>query len=353
MAALAVLTLRPAHAAGREQVIAAGEQALAAGDADAALQLFERAAGFGHQADTELRTVRALMQRGAYRQALALCAHVAGEHRDEAGPAALHAWLLDAGGQREAARRVLAEAPHGSLLVQTQRALTGEPRIASPGMLDLPHRMAPVAVRSVDAPPDTGCRVVCTAALIDGGDRALAPWSMVVGAGRLWVRNGLGMAQGAVLENGLEGLGLALLRLNAPLPLPPTPGLAPRDPFAGSPGAVVAYTASASAEPAWPALGAGFLGRSTAATALLRRLGIAVNGRVDGAPVLDAQGRLCGVVRHPAGEEATWVPLSALRSRWAALLPPPAVPAPAPAMALDLAYEHALFRSLQLIVSPA
>jgi len=220
-------------------------------------------------------------------------------------------------------------------------------------MLDLPHRFAPVAVRSVMAPPDAGARVAGSAALLDSGSRALAPASLALGGDRLWVRNGLGMARGAVLERRLDGLGLALLRLEAPLPMPDAPAFAAHDPFAGSPGAVVGYTATATADPAWPCLRAGFLGRGATGASGLRRLGIALPASVDGAAVVDAAGRFCGVALHPAGGEAMWWPLSELRNALPDVLPAAAPSNAATTMALDQAYEHALWRSLQLIVAPA
>jgi hypothetical protein len=349
LALLAALGLPTARAGGRDRFISAGEQALSDGDPDVALQAFERAATFGHHADTELRTVRALMQRGAYRQALALCAHVAGEHPGDPAPVALHAWLLDAGGQHAAARRVLDAAPDAPLLADTRRALLAGPRIATPAMLNLPHRMAPMAVRSPDAPP-AAARVACTAALVEQGGRAWAPASSVTGSGRVWLRNGLGMVRGAVLERTVDGLDLALFRMASPLPLPDEPPSAARDPFAGSAAAVVAYTAGPTGEPAWPRLSAGFLGGSLTSGSSLRRLGIAVRGDCEGAPVLDTAGRFCGLVRHDGSSAAAWVPVSELHKTLGQARTAPPAAGPAPAVALDRLYEQALLRSLQVLV---
>ena len=63
-----------------------------------------------HAADAELGLIRAAMQDGQYRRALAFCAHTAGEHTDDADGGALYAWLLRIGGQERARRaQVLAD----------------------------------------------------------------------------------------------------------------------------------------------------------------------------------------------------------------------------------------------------
>ena len=87
-------TMRSADVA---RLVAAGEEALRAGDAAAALALFERAAEREHGSDIELGIVRAHMQGGHYRRALAFAAHVARSH-EEAEGSILFAQLLDVGG---------------------------------------------------------------------------------------------------------------------------------------------------------------------------------------------------------------------------------------------------------------
>ena len=58
-----------------------------------------------HAPDTEAAQVRAHMQAGDYRRALAFGAHAASAHRrDWPAGTALYAWLLQAGGQAAAAR---------------------------------------------------------------------------------------------------------------------------------------------------------------------------------------------------------------------------------------------------------
>ncbi|MGE1095276.1 hypothetical protein, partial [Pseudomonas zeae] len=80
---------------------------LAAGDAEAALRDFDVAAQRLHAADTEMSLVRAWMQQGEYRRAIAFVAHTAQAHRQVAGGAVLYAWLLSRGAQDAQALRLL------------------------------------------------------------------------------------------------------------------------------------------------------------------------------------------------------------------------------------------------------
>jgi len=82
----------------RVALLARAQAELEHGDASAALDDFERAAMMLHAADAELGLIRAAMQDGQYRRALAFCAHTAGEHVDETDGGVLYAWLLRVGG---------------------------------------------------------------------------------------------------------------------------------------------------------------------------------------------------------------------------------------------------------------
>ena len=86
------------------RVLAEGEQRLTVGDAVGAEAALERAAAAAHEHEVELSVVRAYMQEGAYRRALAFVAHTAGAHGENRTATALYAWLLHAGGQQQVAR---------------------------------------------------------------------------------------------------------------------------------------------------------------------------------------------------------------------------------------------------------
>ena len=157
---------------------------------------------------------------------------------------------------------------------------------------------------------------------------------------------------------------MTLLRLQEPLPAGAT-ALAPRDPFAGSPGFVIGYPAAADSAPAWPTLREGFLGAADGRQGL-RKLGIAWPSALHGGPVFDAAGRLAGVslrgaaqgAAAPDPQGASMLPVSMFRALAQAssdLLPEPREP-PANAAALpgriaaDAVYEQALRVALQVIV---
>ena len=184
--------------------------------------------------------------------------------------------------------------------------------------------------------------------LLDGGRFALAP-SGSLGAGRrLWVRNGMGRTSAAAVDRTFPETGLALLMLQQPLPGPAQPAVAPRDPFAGSPGFVVEHAASADATPQWPLLHAGFFAAGAAGTT--RPIGIETSAGSAGAAVFDAGGRWAGITLPGSG----WVALSQLRGLLGDLLPAPlAGDAAMPArVGADEVYERSLSVVLQVLVEP-
>lgn len=350
----------PALRQQRSLILLRAEAELARGDARAAIETFDRAAMMLHAPDTEMGLVRAYMQAGEYRKALAFCAHTAGAHLESAGAAALYAWLLRAGGQRAVADRTLdaalARSPRDPVAQAARLAFEQPAPVATGSLLETPHRMAPQATMNsgATAAPEAA-EVVATGVLIDGGSRALVP-SPSVGAKRnraLWVRNGLGRTSEAhVDETGqpLEAFGITVLRLAGGLEPSSEVEIAPRAPYAGSVGFVVEFAASARPDAAWPQLHHGFLGAALAGGAF-RRLGIDVPAGPRGGPVFDAQGRLAGISLRSASGEAMMLPAST----WApALTPASASPMSSPtapvAVTPELLYERALPMVLQVIV---
>ena len=387
-------------------LVRTSEQALARGDTAAAQLGFERAAAMRHAAEIEMGLVRTAMQAGAYREALAVGAHTAGGHLDEPASSVLYAWLLRVGGQGVVAERVLSDAlrraPLDAVALATRAAFDAG-LVAPPAgvLLALPHRVAPqphlLAGQAALLP---GTRNVAAGVLLDGGRYALvplaawaptpaAPGAASTGAApKLWLRNGLGQTTEAVVDAAAQApfapLGLTLLRLLAPLPMPESlletatsegaiaapSQLAPRDPFAGSSGFALAYPVSADAALAWPTLHAGFLG-SAAPRPGFRQLGFDVPSGPLGGPVFDAAGRVAGIaVGNAAGPgstaHASMLPVSLWREAVAvavtaavAVAVPSApttgtvaVAGPPARMPADEVYERGLKIALQLLVGP-
>jgi hypothetical protein len=366
----------------RAALLASAEAALARGDTEAALSTFERAAGMLHAPDTEMGIVRSQMQAGQYRRALAFAAHTAGAHLEAPAASALYAWLLHIGGQEAYAKRVLGEALQrggdvdSSTLREAGAALapTASATTASGRLLDVPQRMAPYPLwPGAAAPRDgTALRVAASGVLLDGGRLALVPSREVANARHVWVRNGLGRSVSAVPVASDAATPFMLLRLASPLAnggaSPPANdvamslAVAPRDPFAGSPGFAIDYAAGSDATPQWPWLHAGFFGAVESGTQQ-RRLGIAMRPGASGsAVVFDAAGRWAGLAlpAQEPGAEPRWWPVSALRDRlgvaWPASLgaPPDAASSPAPGARLgaDEVYERALISVVQVLVEP-
>ena len=344
----------------RVALLARAQAELERGEASQALDDFERAAMMLHAADAELGLIRAAMQDGQYRRALAFCAHTAGEHTDDADGAALYAWLLRIGGQGELAARVLADAraqaPADAVAAAVDAAFALPPPQATGPLLAPLHRMAPWPVMlDSQAPPPASTRFAGNATLLADGATALVPLATVDPAAhdRVWVRNGLGQTTEASVHRGdryLTERGLVLLRLRSPLPPGASRQSIERAPFAGSPGYAVAF--GSGSEPAWPTLLQGFLGSPVGDTDV-RRLGFASTA---GAPVLDRRGALVGVTVDSGHAPTTWVPLSALPLP-APGAPPatdaPSAPRSSALVAPDEIYESGLRRALQVLVDAA
>ena len=318
------------------------ESALARGDAQVARSAFEQAAALEHTADIETGWVRAQMQAGEYRRALAFAAHTAGAHPNDAEGGALYAWLLFLGGQEAVAQQVLARAaqrlPQDALLAETRE------RLSAVMAHSAPNRPWPYRPEALGDRHATHARVTGSALLLGDASHALVPLSLLEGSGTLWVRNGLGRSTRAEVLRRDEASGFGVLRLAQPLDAPAPLALAPREAFPGSPGFVVGYTVDTTAQPAWPRLSAGFLGMP-APDAGVRRLGIDVPNGSTGAPVFDNLGRLVGIVLPATTDRQHRLSsVASLRGVMAALPEPVSGTQP-----LDELYENALRSSLQLI----
>ncbi|MCR5867657.1 hypothetical protein [Aquincola sp. J276] len=355
--------LSPEQEAGRQQLLARARQALQAGEPAAAQAPLDQAAAMRHSADTELLMVQQMMQRGAYRQALAFAAHAAGAHADVPQARALYAWLAALGGQPAFADAQLSlglqRLPDDALLLGARQALAG----LQPGALQPvvpPGDIGPVATGAV-VPP--GARAVASGLLLPGGSHALLmlPAEGTPPAARLWVRDGLGRTRAARLQQRPgPANGLALAVLEAPLEGAAPLAAAAQPGFAGSPAVVVGHLrlpqpaaqAGHATPPAWPALHMGFLGRPMGDAA--QALGVGVPAELPGALVLDLGGRLLGLAL-PGGAAAPerLLPLPVLRSllgeQAQALLPAAAA---GPRRTPDELYELALPSVLQVLAMP-
>ena len=340
--------------AERATLLRGAEAALARGESAQAVSAFDQAAMMLHSADTEMGLVRAYLQAGEYRRALAFCAHTAGAHLDSAPASALYAWLLRVGGQGAFAQRMLDEArlraPTDAVLGKVATEFLQPSPIAQGVLLEPPHRMAPHSLQEPgQRVPSANARVVSGAVLIDHGRRALVPLTGLPAdsSAPLWLRNGLGRTTLARLDPAGQPpttLGVAVLLLAAALEPPQGHALAAPDPFAGSPGFVVAYAASDGVEAAWPWLHQGFFGGDEDQTGA-RRLGIEVPAGLHGAAVFDASGRLAGItLPNPANR---MLPAS-LWKAWAGAADETALARPS-RMPADEAYERALRVGLQLL----
>lgn len=335
-----------ADPAARAALMQRGEAALAAGDAAAAREAFERAAQMQHAADIEIGIVRTQMLEGEYRQALAFASHTAGAHRDVAAGAALYGWLLHLGGQNAVARRLLDAARQTH---PTHPDLNGVWALTNPGKDDGgPPALPSFAPHSFGARVAETARAVGSALLLADGERAIAPLEIVDTASLIWLRNGLGRTVAAHVDRRSPDDGLALLRLVSPLDRGTSRG-SPREAFPGSPAFLAAAGDGLSPHAAWPRLQIGFLGTHSADGS--RLLGIPLPGNAVGAPVVD---RLGGILGMALGGYRTGQPRLAgvLSLRKLAGGDGLELAARGSAIPVDEIYETALRNTLQVLVLP-
>jgi tetratricopeptide (TPR) repeat protein len=341
----------PGETIERGRLLGEGEALLAAGDANGAQQNFEKATQLLHAADAELSLVRAYMQAGEYRRALAFCAHAAGAHLEVPGGAVLYAWLLNVGGQSRAATATLAQAteraPDDPVLRQGQASLLTSWPTAVGVLAEGPWRAAPYAW---GATVPAAARVVGSGVLLASGRAALVPTSLLSETQRIWLRNGLGQTVEGMIEQRLDPVPLTLLQLTQPLATPSDSKVAVREPFGGSPGYTLEYAPEAGDYAAWPLLRQGFFGNVPREG--LRLLGIeAPSGGPRGGPVLDAGGRLTGFAIIDAEGRDRLIPLAALPAELSAQVGP-AGDTSNVRMPPDEIYERGLRLALQVIVLP-
>lgn len=342
--------LTAAGEAQRQALLDTARAALRRGEPGFALEQLQVAANLSHAADTELLILQAQLQRGDFRQAMAFAAHSAAGHAEEPEALALYVWLLALNEQNAYARRMLeqglARAPGNARLLALRADLERWQDAAaalSPG-----PRPQPIASGAADAMPPAGARQIASGLLIGDGSLAMVPAAGLGERQSLWVRNGLGQTRQATpapTTPALASLGLALLRLTTPLPAPAL-SRAPRDAFAGSPAAVLTALDSDNADPAWPALRSGFVGRLSSQG---QALGFELPHGTSGGPVLDTAGRLIGIALAHAAPGPQLLPMSALLASGEPALGQLPVAAQASRVEPDRLYELALPFTLQVL----
>ena len=366
--------LPPERLKERAELLVKGELDLANLHVDAAQQAFEKAALILHAADSEIALVRNYMQAGEYRRALAFGAHTAGAHLDVVGGTALYAWLLHVGGQEAVAKRLLdatsARIPNNTVIKQVQQQLTSGTLLATGDLLALPLRLAPYSEK-ITLPSQA--KITSSAVLLPGDSANAGRFALVslTKAGgkpnTLWLRNALGQVSAAKVEKRLPKLGVTILRLASPLPLPEGLTTASGEAFPGSAGYAVQYPIAPGkpmAAPAWPQLHIGFVGgmaEPANAASEDRLLGISLPGQARGGPVFNGAGQLIGLAIQAApgqadllvtsGQLAKALGGSASKFGLAKVKAAGAAGAPA-AVAADQIYEASLKSALQVITAP-
>ena len=335
----------------RLELVRQGEAALARGDARNALDWFERAGDLGHEADAELGQLRAMLQAGEFRRALAFAAHIAGVHQDESAGAGIYAWLPHLSGQTLVAQQTLARAlarlPGDPVLLATGDLLRAAQPRPDGLLLKIPARFAP---NDLAAPGLLATLAPVGSGLLSDDGRSVIGSAPEAGDKvGWWVRDGRGRVVAARVVQRDPTSGLVELHLATALPAPARALAAPpRDPFPGSPAYALGYASAATATPTWPLLRIGFLGAATDHTGVYE-LGIEAAPGQEGGPVFDAAGRLAGIAIEDRGGRRRIILPSLLRRQG---LPVPAAVgvATTPArLAIDEIYEHGLARVVHIL----
>ncbi|MFN0160446.1 MAG: hypothetical protein ACKVQQ_04400 [Burkholderiales bacterium] len=325
----------------RVRVLALAEAALASGAAAEARDHFERATAILHALDAEMGMVRALMQSGEYRRALALAAHASGAHPELGAGAALYAWLLHLGGQGSIARDILegaAARPNADPWVSATRNLMRHTGSAVPPiLLRPPARFAPYS------PADDGQpRRRISAGLRVGANTVLAPAAGLEYSTGVTLRDQAGNLMRAHVERIAAGTGIALLRApeseNCAVPR-----VVPTRAHPGSPALSVGFDAGPDLR--WPRLALGFLGRPAG---LPPYPAAPASGLLPGAGVWNQAGALVGFAVAGAGPAPLLVPADVLLSLGIAL---PTAEVPAGPRALDEIYEAAWRCTVEVLVT--
>jgi S1-C subfamily serine protease len=345
----------------------AAEAALAAGDSDRAMSLFEEAAaGTAHAPVAELGQARASLQLGEFRRAVSMTTLVAGEHKEFAEARALQAFLLDRAGQSTRALEMLTEEratrpDDVALLGAMAEIRLDRMEIAEAVRLldewagrngpdsDL-HRLRSSAAEAAGRPiegrvwldpapapptssgasddrparqrsrwpatfaeplplPPAAVRAAGNGLVVDGGQAIVTTTGVTAAArGRIFVRNGLGRVREARLATIDEARGLALLRLDSPYPK----RWSIASDTIGAPAGrrlsfILGFPRIHTDGFSQPRIDPGVVIRPDIGLGGLMQITNGLTPALAGSPVYDEIGRLVGLVAGPPGA-LSWVP---------------------------------------------
>ncbi len=324
---------------------------LANGQSQQAAESYEKAAALGESAEAEIGLVRAYLQSGEFRKAIAFSNLVAAEHPDVSETAALLAYIEDREGQTTPALAKLTEElkkhpddvalfasqieilidrmaisqaiqklddwigrnpPHGDIYRLRARAA-----LAAGNREDLLNwrRKAALAYESISSPAtaavtkwpvhamesfpinDEKPKKSGNGFVIDQGRRILTNASLVLNAnGDVWVRNGLGKIRKAKVEKTLPDHGLAVLRLETAYPktwsLP--------DPLFNASMDVhfcfaLGFPVTDELEKSYPILSPGMVVRSDTGYGGLMQVTSTLGSENSGSPIFDGSGHFIGM----------------------------------------------------------
>jgi hypothetical protein len=364
------LTPTPPKATKHSQVpelLRQGRAALRAGQVDEALARFAHAADLEHSAQVEQHLLRAHMQGGHYRRALAFAAHVAQAHDSPSG-AAWHAHLLALGGQQALATQAQARV---AALAAAHNAGHGHDHshalVDDESNSDNPETWGPAVQGDT---PSAQAQLVSAGTLLADGKHVLVPAALLPMHGRVWVRDGLGQTREARrvipstnTNNVLmpQAQGVAVLMIADPLTGVPSLTAAQQPAHAGAPALVMRHAAQPGAQATWPQMHTQFLAmpQPPAHTPSVARPS---RPALPGGPVFDVRGAWLGVTVPGVRDDVLLLAAAMDVVMLTGALSDPAQAQPvatptvvnstarASRMPLDELYERAMRNTVQVIV---
>ena len=364
--ALALLATQVGAATSAPMSLESARRALAAGDAAAAVEIYDSLTQQGESLEAEIGLVRASLQAGQFRKAISSATVTASEHTESSEAVALLAYVHDRAGYTEQALKALkqlradrpddliASAALATVLMDRGGKVSAADQAASrkwprPAFQEFPIGKARVLAGG-------------NGVVVDGGQHVLTYSAVLPKAAKsIYVRNGLGKVRRVVRESGDQRGELVRLKITEPYPA--SWALA-NDQIVSADGArfcfAFGYSASASPEGSFPAISPGTVFRADAGVGGLMQVTTAQGAGNIGSPVFDPRGRLLGLTVGPGD-----IPIGGenLRSRLGAgqfalrVIPPDPVKGPItyptgkmpPMPAVEELYERLMPSVVQII----
>jgi len=305
------------------------------GDIEHARNQLDEAASSFHSDEIELATIQTLMQAGEYRHAISAAAHTQAEHPDFSDATLFYAWLLAIGGQTQPAKNLLSSSleKHKSSDVTTMLTQINNGQLDSNAFTAANIQLGPIT----DTKSLFNNKLLANGIVIDATYIVTSRVSLAKNK-HFFVRNGLGRAYKAHIDETFGDAYLARLIIENPAPTLGSAEIINKTPFPGTPIYSVGFAHDA--KPNWPQLRIDILGSPIAGTEKMYSLN--AQNIDDGTGIYNLSGLLIGIVVNDGSA------LRKVRMLVNDSAKNDAVKSARPRMPADQLYEKALQTTVQL-----